>query len=104
MIEVSWSPRAFLFKGFLSHSETQHLIDKVRSARMHARHPPVLSRPPQPCSRHEQQCMDACKSAAACLHSSRLLEGGSSEDHDAMAGLRRHLDGKAAALSGSVHG
>ena len=30
VIEVSWSPRAFLFKGFLSESEAQHLIDKVR--------------------------------------------------------------------------
>ena len=29
MIDVSWSPRAFLFKGFLTEEETNHLIEKV---------------------------------------------------------------------------
>lgn len=31
VIEVSWSPRAFLFKGFLSELETSHLIEKARA-------------------------------------------------------------------------
>lgn len=29
MIDISWSPRAFLFKGFLTEEETTHLIEKV---------------------------------------------------------------------------
>ena len=29
MVEVSWSPRAFLLKSFLSDKECQHFIDKV---------------------------------------------------------------------------
>ena len=29
---MSWSPRAFLFKGFLADKEAQHLIDKARLA------------------------------------------------------------------------
>ena len=32
VIEVSWSPRAFLFKGFLSEEEADHLIGKVTCA------------------------------------------------------------------------
>ncbi len=31
MVEVSWSPRAFLLKSFLSDKECQHFIDKVRA-------------------------------------------------------------------------
>ena len=29
VVEVSWSPRAFLLKSFLSDKECQHFIDKV---------------------------------------------------------------------------
>ena len=29
MVEVSWKPRAFLLKNFLSDEETAHLIGKV---------------------------------------------------------------------------
>ena len=29
VIDISWSPRAFLFKGFLTEEETNHLIEKV---------------------------------------------------------------------------
>lgn len=29
VVEVSWSPRAFLLKNFLSDKECQHFIDKV---------------------------------------------------------------------------
>jgi len=28
--EVSWTPRAFLLKGFIGEHEAQHLIAKVR--------------------------------------------------------------------------
>jgi prolyl 4-hydroxylase len=29
-VEVSWSPRAFLLKGFLSEEECDHLISKAK--------------------------------------------------------------------------
>ena len=31
VVEVSWSPRAFLLKSFLSEKECQHFINKVRA-------------------------------------------------------------------------
>lgn len=31
MVEVSWKPRAFLLKNFLTDEETAHLIGKVRA-------------------------------------------------------------------------
>ena len=36
VIHLSWSPRAFLLKGFLTDEECDHIIEKVRHACMHA--------------------------------------------------------------------